>query len=454
MEEPKVQVGILFEPQIEFILSDSYRAYGQYLDGVTFRKTVTGKQVATYRNGSVYWNEMSFTELRFEPLDGESNAFELLGVTIGINFHWERKENQRFQGALKIIVEDGKLTGINVISVEDYLTSVISSEMSATASLELLKAHAVISRSWLLAQIQKNQEIAEAKTDYSAFTQTDEELIRWYDREDHTRFDVCADDHCQRYQGITRASTEIVKQAIAATRGQVLTFDGKICDARFSKCCGGAFEEFQYCWEDVKHPYLAKQRDWKVKSSELKVDSLPDLTQEAEADRWIRTSPEAFCNTTDKKILSQVLNNYDQETTDFYRWKVEYAQDELSGLILKRSGIDYGQIVDLIPIARGTSARLWKLKIVGTKKTLTIGKELEIRRTLSPSHLYSSAFVVDKKDVSAEGIPGRFILTGAGWGHGAGLCQIGAAVMGEQGYKYDTILLHYYIDASIDKLYN
>lgn len=454
MEEPKVQVGILFEPQIEFILSDSYRAYGQYLDGVTFRKTVTGKQVATYRNGSVYWNEMSFTELRFEPLDGESNAFELLGVTIGINFHWERKENQRFQGALKFIVEDGKLTGINVISVEDYLTSVISSEMSATASLELLKAHAVISRSWLLAQIQKNQEIAEAKTDYSAMTQTDEELIRWYDREDHTRFDVCADDHCQRYQGITRASTEIVKQAIAATRGQVLTFDGKICDARFSKCCGGAFEEFQYCWEDVKHPYLAKQRDWRVESSELKVDNLPDLTQEAEADRWIRTSPEAFCNTTDKKILSQVLNNYDQETTDFYRWKVEYAQDELSALILKRSGIDYGQIVDLIPIARGTSARLWKLKIVGTKKTLTIGKELEIRRTLSPSHLYSSAFVVDKEDVSPEGIPRRFILTGAGWGHGAGLCQIGAAVMGEQGYKYDTILLHYYIDASIDKLYD
>lgn len=453
MEEPKVQVGILFEPQIEFILSDYYRAYGQYLDGVTFRKTVTGKQVATYRDGRIYWNEMSFTELRFEPLNGESNAFELLDVTIGINFHWERKENQRFQGALKIIVEDGKLTGINVISVEDYLTSVISSEMSATASLELLKAHAVISRSWLLAQIQKNQEIAEAKTDYSAFTQTDEELIRWYDREDHTRFDVCADDHCQRYQGITRASTEIVKQAIAATRGQVLTFDGKICDARFSKCCGGAFEEFQYCWEDVKHPYLAKQRDWKIDNSQLTIDSFPDLTQEAEADRWIRTSPDAFCNTTDKKILSQVLNNYDQETTDFYRWKVEYTQDELSALILNRSGIDYGQIIDLIPIARGTSARLWKLKIVGTKKTLIIGKELEIRRTLSPSHLYSSAFVVDKEDISPEGIPGRFILTGAGWGHGAGLCQIGAAVMGEQGYKYDTILLHYYISASIDTLY-
>lgn len=445
MKEPKVQVGILFEPQIEFILLTPYHIAG---------KEVSGKQVVTYDKGKILWNGRQYDELLFEPNQESDSAFELLDVTIGINFHWERKEDQRFQGALKIIVENGKLTGINVIHVEDYLTSVISSEMSATASLELLKAHAVISRSWLLAQIQKNQEIAETKTGYSAMTQTDEELIRWYDREDHTRFDVCADDHCQRYQGITRASTEIVKQAIAATRGQVLTFDGKICDARFSKCCGGAFEEFQYCWEDVKHPYLAKQRDWKTDNSQLTIDSFPDLTQEAEADRWIRTSPEAFCNTTDKKILSQVLNNYDQETTDFYRWKVEYAQDELSALILKRSGIDYGQIIDLIPIARGTSGRLWKLKIVGTKKTLTIGKELEIRRTLSPSHLYSSAFVVDKEDVSPEGIPGRFILTGAGWGHGAGLCQIGAAVMGEQGYKYDTILLHYYIDASIDKLYD
>lgn len=450
MKEPKVHVGILFEPQIEFVLLNPY-----LMDGTE----ISGKQVVTYDEGKILWNGRRYNELLFEPLHEATDAFELLDVTIGINFHWERKEDQRFLGALKVIVENGKLTGINVINVEDYLTSVISSEMSATASLELLKAHAVISRSWLLAQIQKNKEIEAAQTVYSAITQTEEELIRWYDREDHTRFDVCADDHCQRYQGITRASTEIVKQAIAATRGQVLMSDGKICDARFSKCCGGAFEEFQYCWEDVKYPYLQKQRDWKasrVESRKLKVESavLPDLTVEAEADRWIRTSPEAFCNTTDKKILSQVLNNYDQETTDFYRWKVAYTQDELSALILKRSGIDYGQIIDLIPIARGTSARLWKLKIVGTKKTLTIGKELEIRRTLSTSHLYSSAFVVDKEDVSPEGVPGRFILTGAGWGHGAGLCQIGAAVMGEQGYKYDTILLHYYIDASIDKLYD
>ena len=444
MKEPKVHVGILFEPQIEFVLLNTY-----LIDGTE----ISGKQVVTYDEGKILWNGRRYEELLFEPRHEQTDAFELLDVTIGINFHWERKEDQRFLGALKIIVENGKLTGINVIRVEDYLTSVISSEMSATASLELLKAHAVISRSWLLAQIQKNKEITEAQANYSAFTQTEEELIRWYDREDHTRFDVCADDHCQRYQGITRASTDIVKQAIAATRGQVLTSDGKICDARFSKCCGGAFEEFQYCWEDIKYPYLAKQRDYRTENGKADNGTLPDLTREVEADRWIRTSPKAFCNTTDKKILSQVLNNYDQETTDFYRWKVEYTQDELSKLIKERSGIDYGQIIDLIPVARGTSARLWKLKIVGSQRTLTIGKELEIRRTLSPSHLYSSAFVVDKEDISPEGIPGRFILTGAGWGHGVGLCQIGAAVMGEQGYKYDAILLHYYIGANIDKLY-
>lgn len=437
MKEPKVQVGILSEPQIEFILLNSYHIKG---------KEIAGRQVVTYVDGQIRWQGHLYDELLFEPMHEESDAFELLNVTIGINFHWERKEDQRFMGALKIIVENEKLTGINVIHVEDYLTSVISSEMSATASLELLKAHAVISRSWLLAQIHKNKAITASQSLYSAFTQTDQELIRWYDREDHTLFDVCADDHCQRYQGITRASTEMVRQAIAATRGQVLMWEGNICDARFSKCCGGAFEEFQYCWEGIKHPYLSKQRDSKTGSG------LPDLRVESEADQWIRTSPEAFCNTKDKKILSQVLNNYDQETTDFYRWKIEYKQDELSELILKRSGIDYGQILDLIPVERGTSGRLVKLKIRGSKRTMTIGKELEIRRTLSTSHLYSSAFVIDKADI-VDDVPGRFILTGAGWGHGVGLCQIGAAVMGEQGYPYDTILLHYYIGATIDKLY-
>lgn len=447
MKEPKVHVGILFEPQIEFTLLVPYRQDG---------REVNGNQTVTFDHGRILWQGRLYDELLFEPEDEQNASFELHGVTIGINFHWERKEDQRFQGALRIIVENDKLTAVNVIRVEDYLTSVISSEMSATASLELLKAHAVISRSWLLAQINKNKEIVAKHTDYKACTQTNDELIRWFDREDHTRFDVCADDHCQRYQGITRASTDIVRQAIQATRGQVLMSEGKICDARFSKCCGGAFEEFQYCWEDTPYSYLRKQRDWRIRQGNTSqpASDLPDLTVEAEADRWIRTSPESFCNTTDKHILSQVLNNYDQETTDFYRWRVEYTQDELSALILKRSGIDYGQIIDLVPVARGTSGRLWKLKIVGTKRTLTIGKELEIRHTLSPSHLYSSAFVVDKNDLSPEGIPGRFTLIGAGWGHGVGLCQIGAAVMGEQGYKYDEILLHYYIGASIEPIYS
>ena len=459
MKEPKVHVGILFEPQIEFILLNPYRINGM---------EISGKQVVTYNEGRILWNGRLYDELLFEPVNEATDAFELLDVTIGINFHWERKEDQRFLGSLKIIVENKKLTGINVINVEDYLTSVISSEMSATASLELLKAHAVISRSWLLAidnSIDNSLRHDSAAPNNAANCQlsTVNCQLKWYERDAHTRFDVCADDHCQRYQGITRASTEIVKQAIAATRGQVLTSDGKICDARFSKCCGGAFEEFQYCWEDTPHPYLRKQRDFRIfnpKPCDLSFEAtragggLPDLTDEQEAETWIRTSPPAFCNTTNKRILSQVLNNYDQETTDFYRWKMEYTQEELSALILKRSGIDYGQIIDLVPIARGTSGRLWKLKIVGTKRTLTIGKELEIRRTLSTSHLYSSAFIVGKEDVSPEGIPGRFILTGAGWGHGVGLCQIGAAVMGEEGYKYDAILLHYYIGASIEKLYD
>lgn len=444
MKEPKVHVGILSEAKIEFMLPTPYRIHGE---------EVSGKQIALFDDGKILWNNCRHEELTFEPLNEASDWFELQDVTIGINFHWERKENQRFRGALNIIVENGKLTGINILQVEDYLTSVISSEMSATASLELLKAHAVISRSWLLDKLKvESAELKVASQPERSVTpplstiHSPLSTIKWYDREDHLHFDVCADDHCQRYQGITRASTEIVKQAVQSTYGQVLTYKGKICDARFSKCCGGAFEEFQSCWEDITHPYLMKQRDSK------KSTSLPDLRIESEAEQWIRTSPEAFCNTTDKKILSQVLNNYDQETTDFYRWKMEYAQDELTELILKRSGIDYGQIIDLIPVERGTSGRIIKLKIIGTKRTMIIGKELEIRRTLSASHLYSSAFVVDKAAVK-DNIPGKFILTGAGWGHGVGLCQIGAAVMGAQGYAYDSILLHYYIGASIDKLY-
>lgn len=430
--EPKVSVGILWNKTISFVLDSNYSCLG---------KVVAEEKTVSYSNGQILWEGNMYDELYFEP-QNDNASFTLKDVVIGIGFHWERKEDQVFQGALKLIVENGMITAVNIIGVEDYLTSVISSEMSATASPELLKAHAVISRSWLLAQIEKNKVIAAANEKYSTFTETEDEIIRWYDREDHLHFDVCADDHCQRYQGITRASAnlETVKQAISETRGQVLMSGSKICDARFSKCCGGVVEEFQNCWEDIPQSYLVKLRD-----SEQTKD-VPDLTQEAEAVNWIHTRPEAFCNTQDKKILGQVLNNYDQETVDFYRWQVIYSQEEISALVLKRSGIDFGLIEELIPVQRGTSGRLVKLKIVGTKKALTIGKELEIRRILSTSHLYSSAFTVNKKD-------NTFILSGAGWGHGVGLCQIGAAVMGEKGYLYDRILLHYYVGASIETLY-
>ena len=433
-----MKVGIMNEPEVNFVLFGEYRL----ADGTI----VTGEQHAEVTaEGQVAWNGTVADVVTFEP--SENGYFELKGVTIGVNFHWERKEDQRFSGALHLIVENGRLTAVNVLPVEDYLLSVISSEMSATASLELLKAHAVISRSWLLAQIDKNKRITEEHEDYKACEEGGEdEMIKWYDREDHVNFDVCADDHCQRYQGITRQSTERVRDAIKATWGEVLTYGGELCDARFSKCCGGVYEEFENCWEPKHYDYLEARRDGEDEMN------FPDLTKEAAAEEWILTSPKAFCNTTDKQILSQVLNNYDQETTDFYRWTVEYTQEELAALILKRSGVDYGQILDLQPVARGTSGRLYKLKIVGTKKTLTIGKELEIRRTLSPSHLYSSAFIVERHDVT-DGVPGKFVLRGAGWGHGVGLCQIGAAVMGEKGHNYKEILLHYFINANITTLY-
>ena len=445
MQEPVITVGILSGKEIGFSFPKEFISS----DGIA----ICGIQQAVYRKGKICWQEKEYDELSFTPQQDTSSFFELQDVTIGINFHWERKEVQRFKGELKIIVEDDRLTAINIIPIEDYLTSVISSEMSATASLELLKAHAVISRSWLLNKLK----VANGKlkvimhpdnTANFELSTLPSQLIKWYDHEAHKNFDVCADDHCQRYQGITRTSTPQAIEAVFATRGEVLMYEGEICDARFSKCCGGAFEEFQNCWENVKHPYLIGQRDSKTETR------LPDLTKEVEADKWIRTSPAAFCNTHNKQVLSQVLNNYDQETTDFYRWRVCYSQQELSELIHKRSGIEIGKIIDLIPVERGTSGRLVRLKIVGTLRTLIIGKELEIRRTLSSSHLYSSAFVVDKEYKEDEKeIPSRFILTGSGWGHGVGLCQIGAAVMGEQGYKYKEILSHYYPGSAIEQQY-
>ena len=438
-KQPEVTVGIVSGQKIHFSLNKPYLAKGEM---------VTGEQEVEFSEGGVLWNGNQYSSLAFHPQSSDA-SFSLSDVTIGVNFHWERKETQTFLGTLRFVVEADKICAINELPVEKYLESVISSEMSATSSLELLKAHAVISRSWLLAQIKKRREVAESGNNFFSFVKKDDMLIRWYDREDHTIFDVCADDHCQRYQGITKETSPHVAEAIRQTRGQVLLDGDEICDARFSKCCGGATEEFQYCWENTPKSYLTSVRDYilGVKNDDY------SLEDEENAERWIRSNPEAFCNTQDKKILSQVLNDYDQETADFYRWKVSYTQEQLRQLITEKLKMDFGAILDMKAVERGKSGRISKLQIIGTEKTFTIGKELEIRRALSDTHLYSSAFVVDKLDVDANGVPQRFEIIGSGWGHGVGLCQIGAAVMGEKGYAYNEILLHYYQGAEIKQLY-
>ncbi len=434
MEAPVINVGLLTEKAVSFAFHPEYveTKSGQFLKG---------EQRALFVNGKIIYNGRLYDELHFEPVTPEA-FFELKSVTIGVDFHWQRQEDQRFNGSLNLLASSKGMVAINEIDIEEYLKSVISSEMSENASKALLKAHAVISRSWLLAQIEKRYQLGAQKENH--LYQDDETLIRWYDREDHQLFDVCADDHCQRYQGISHASNPVVVAAVNETRGEILTYDDQICDARFSKCCGGVTELFENCWEPVHHDYLEPIRDDEA-------PNLPDLTQENEARAWIEQAPNAFCHTDDPAILSQVLNHYDQETTDFFRWQVSYSTQELSDLIARKLGIDFGKIIDLVPIERGASGRLIRLQIVGERRTLTIGKELEIRRALSESHLYSSAFVVDKEGDPNH--PSRFILKGAGWGHGVGLCQIGAAVMGSKGYDYQAILAHYFPKAALERRY-
>lgn len=427
--EPRISVGIMSTPSIGVLFNGAFKSG----DAVFSGEYVFEADGETVKCGEAAYKK----ELLLEPVDADA-TFTLHGVTIGVNFHWERQQDQTFAGALKLMVHDGEVMAINVVGVETYLTSVISSEMSATASQELLKAHAVISRSWLMAQISREHNAVGEEC------AAEDEYVRWYDRDDHSHFDVCADDHCQRYQGVTRQSTPAVVHAIEATHGEVLTAsDGTICDARFSKCCGGAFERYENCWEHAPKDYLQEYRDSKEEQD------LPDLTIEENAREWILGSPEAFCNTADAKILSEVLNGFDQETQDFYRWSQEYSQAELKAIIEKKLHLGLGRIRAMVPVKRGTSARLVKLRIEGESRTVVIGKELEIRRALSESHLYSSAFVVETEGQDADGYPERFVLRGAGWGHGVGLCQIGAAVMGERGYGYREILAHYYPNSTL-----
>lgn len=444
MNEPNISIGILSAIEIKFDL------YGDFSSSFSDRK-MSGRFSAKLVDNRIKvfhdTEELSSSdEVEFTPYDIETESFLLRDVIIGKSFHWEKKENQRFRGSLKIIIEKNELTAINILPVEEYLTSVISSEMSPNCSLDLLKAHAIISRGWLLAQLEKEKVEKKSKAVNESITEN--EIIRWYDRVDHQNYDFCADDHCQRYQGVTKIISDNALRAVEETRGLVLKYDNKICDTRFSKCCGGISEAFENCWEPERHNYLAPIVDYK-----FELDGIDyDLTQEHVAEKWIKSNPHAFCNTSDEKVLSQILVDFDRTTTNFFRWTVEYDQKKIASLINTKSGIDFGDIIDLVPVERGYSSRIIKLKIIGSNTEKTIGKELEIRRILSDSHLYSSAFIVSREKVE-NGVPQKFVLTGAGWGHGVGLCQIGAAVMGEHGYRFDEILTHYFKGAKIQKIY-
>lgn len=425
MKQPVIDVGILTADKIVVVFR------GDFIK-------VPGSERVT---GEVTFSAEKFkSDVRFKPSDPESCEFEIRNVVIGKGFHWERREDQAFKGSLKIIKEDDKITAVNSISVEEYLQSVISSEMSPESPMETLKAHAVVSRSWLLSQLESKSKIELT----SVVSHTKDELIMWFDRESHDNYDVCADDHCQRYQGITKTYNKNASEAVTATRGEVLMYENDVCDARYSKCCGGVTEDFENVWEEVPHPYLKSVPDLKESTT------VADLSIEKNAVEWIKSSPPAWCNTQDKTLLSKALNDYDMETVDFFRWEVAYTAEKLCRIIKRRIDVDFGEIEDLIPMERGKSGRIIKLKIVGTEKSLIIGKELFIRKALSESHLYSSAFFVEKSEANGEKV---FKITGAGWGHGVGLCQIGAAVMGSEGKSYAEILGHYYPDAQLEKVY-
>jgi stage II sporulation protein D len=454
-QEPTIAVGLMTLKEgeaLSFDLGGEFEGSGgARLAAGNYSARVEGGliQVSGRRDAAV----SAARDMRFSPVAPDQASFTVHGVTIGVDFHWQRKESQRFQGALRLKLNaENRLMVINEVALESYITSVISSEMSATAHPELLRAHAVVSRSWLLAQVAPwNTGRAHADASASEIqtnARGEQELLRWYAKEAHTDFDVCADDHCQRYQGITKATVPAVFEAVRATYGQVLTDGQTVCDARFSKCCGGMTEEYSAAWDKTEIAYLTSFYDGEEFPTEYK---LP-LSDEANAEAWILGSPPAFCNTRDETILSRILPGFDQETTDFYRWRVTLAQDELQALLWKKLGVDFGAIIALEPVERAKSGRLVRLRIVGESESLVIGKELEIRRAFSPSHLYSSAFVVRAEDGESE-FPQSFTLIGAGWGHGVGLCQIGAALMAERGYEWRRIVEHYYPGARLDALY-
>jgi SpoIID/LytB domain protein len=369
----------------------------------------------------------------------KDSVFKLFNVKIGNRFHWERMEDQTFQGDLILkLRNDGTIVAINEIPLEDYLKSVISSEMNAAAPVEFLKTHAIIARSWLLASLSQKKKRKETSMPARKIIEKEEEVIRWYDPEEHDLFDVCADDHCQRYQGITKIISEQVGEAVRETRGMVITYQDEICDARYSKACGGLTEEFDTAWDDKRVFYLTSISDAPV--------SHHPITTEEEASAWILSEPDAYCNLKDQHLLEKILPDFDRNTKDFFRWRVEYSRTELEEILREKSGFDFGTLKEIIPLQRGSSGRIFRLKIAGSKKSMVVGKELEIRRWLSWNHLYSSAFIVK---VEAN----QFVFHGAGWGHGVGLCQIGAAIMATRGFSAEEILRHYFRGVEIKKIY-
>ncbi|MCF8357222.1 MAG: SpoIID/LytB domain-containing protein [Prolixibacteraceae bacterium] len=436
-KEPIIHVGIFADETIDFQLNGTFTFNGQKID--------QGFYSALINEGAI---ETSFCyEKKIHLVPENNSTFVLQKVLIGTGFHWQQYEDQEFEGELLLQIEENKIRALNNIPVEKYLKSVISSEMSAMNDTVLLQVHAIVSRSWLLAQLNRKHLRKEtARLTVSADKNNNrQEFIKWYDREDHSTFDVCADDHCQRYQGITKVISKNAEKAVESTKGQVIVINNEICDARFSKCCGGITENFENVWQPEHVPYLTSIPDADAKKGKNAVD--------INNEKYYKTSPKAFCNTSDPSVLKQIMVDFDQETINFYRWKVEYSQQEIAELITRKSEINFGNIIDLVPLERGPSGRIIRLKIAGTNRVMVVGKELEIRKWLSESHLYSSAFVVEKNGIIAEDLPEKFILHGAGWGHGVGLCQIGAACMSRKGYSVEQILKHYYRDTMVKKVY-
>jgi len=444
MRQPNINIGLVTGGELKFSLLGNYYQLGtQNLFSGNFSAVIqNGKILLKGENGEFLFS----SGITFKPENFNVELFKVFGVKIGIDFHWESAKDLIYAGSLKLIIEDNQLTAVNIAPLENYLEGVISSEMNPKSHLEFLKAHAVISRSWLLSQMENRKK--QKKEKGAENTGDENEIIKWYDRGDHKNYDVCADDHCQRYQGLGKNVSEIVREAISETRGVALIQNDKIFDARYSKCCGGKTELFENVWSDAEKSQMPSIFDYKFPPDNF----AEELESEQNAVEWINGLPEAFCNITDQEILEEILVEFDQKTKDFFRWEVEISQEKISNLLKEKLNIDFGDVLDLIPVERGASGRLIKLKIIGTKAEKTVGKELEIRRILSEKHLFSSAFVIEKLE-NKNGVPAGFVLRGAGWGHGVGLCQIGAAVMARQKYRFDEILAHYYPNIQIKRVY-